>query len=101
MNFEFIEALDLGNFGKQRLVFRCRSTASLKGKHLFQGDHHLYSFPPVDVKTGDYLVVYIRHGQMATQKFRDATCHFFYCGKWSRLWDDPAPSGFRIIAHLP
>jgi len=96
MILEFTTSLDIGNLGKQRLLFRCLREGDLKGLHLLHGTMHLYSFPSFNVKKHDMVVVYIRSGDNCTERFRDATCHFFYCGKWLRIWEDQEDT-FRII----
>lgn len=90
------QVLDIGNLGKQRIMFRAVKNGNLLGYHLFQGDIYFYSFPYWEVKSGDFVVLYISGGERETKKFVDAICHFLYMGERVRLWEEQADT-FRLV----
>ena len=96
MILQLEKVLDLGNLGKQRILFRAVKSGNLLGYHLFQANSFFYSFPHCDVKNGDYVVLYISGGERKTMKFADAICHFFYYGERLRLWEEQSDK-FHLV----
>lgn len=96
MILQIEQVIDLGNLSKQRILFRVVQNGNLLGHHLFLGNGYFYSFPHVEVKMGDYVVLYIKRGEWETKKFPDAICHFLYYGERLRLWEEQAQS-FHLV----
>lgn len=95
MIIEYIEKLDIGNLGKQRVIMKATADGNMIGHHLFVGKMYLYSFPHMNVLKGDFIVLYIKSGKDCTQLFRKERCHFLYLGQMIRFWEDE-PTQFRI-----
>lgn len=98
MIIQLIDAIDIGNLGKQRLLFRAVGNGNLVGCHLFIGDSYFYSFPFCEVKKGNYIVLYLGTGTNETRKFADETCHFLYYGERVRLWNEQKDR-FKLVCY--
>ncbi|WP_343748175.1 hypothetical protein [Fluviicola sp.] len=91
-----MEVMDVGFFGKQRLLMRASKGGSLAHHHIFKGTAYFYTFPDFLVAKGDYVVLYINRGERQTKVFYKDTCHFFFFGKWMSFWE-AVPDKISIV----
>ena len=60
--------------------------------------HRSYWFPDRDVKEGDFVVLYTKHGTNSEKPFKDVTSHFFYWGIGSAIWNTDDRSAVLMYA---
>ncbi len=96
MILQLEQVLNLGNPSKQRILFSVLNNGNLLGYHLFQGSGYLYSFPHLEVKKGEYVVLYLSSGERKTMKFHDAICHFLFYGERLRFWEEQSET-FHLV----
>lgn len=109
MKLKITNIRDQGNLDKERVVMKVESGGNVgefllaqSGYHdnsVTNGIHDTYWFPDKDVNTGDFVVLYTKHGVDREKPFKNVKSHFFYWGRKQPMWI--AGDRVAVLMHAP
>jgi hypothetical protein len=100
MNFVITQIADKGQLDRERIIIRALKDDDIGDYAIFKakigtGENVLpgnvpnaYWFIDIQIKAGDYVVLYTKVGKRSEKEISDAKSYFFYWGLSAPIWDD-------------